>query len=275
MRCASASICIALGLALLPAFPCEARDYTPIERKIPLPSFMRQGKHASPAPQPRQTPTKAVTAPRTVEQPAAQAAAPPVAAPAPASSSGGSRPNLFGTVEFGRPLNSLPGWLDVIDRNRNDPVFELKKRLIRNITWGALKEQAESLDTLEKLRKVNSYWNQNPYREDQDNWGKADYWAIPAQFIVKSGDCEDYAIAKYFTLKELGVDPASMRIVVLRDTIRNLAHAVLAVYLNGDIYILDNVTNIVLSHKRIRNYQPQFSVNEQGRWTHIKGKQAK
>lgn len=273
MRFMSAKICLALGIALVAPGYALARDYVPIERKIPPPKFIRQAKPAGQEAQPRATPARAQAAPaRVAAQPVAQPPPEPVAVPA---ASSGSRPNLFGTVEFGRPLNSLPGWLDVIDRNRRDPVFELKKRLIRNITWGALKEQTEGLDTLEKLKKVNFYWNQNPYREDQDNWGKADYWAIPAQFIVKSGDCEDYAIAKYFTLKELGVDPSAMRIVVLRDTIRNLAHAVLAVYLNGDIYILDNVTNIVLSHKRIRNYQPQFSVNEQGRWTHIKGKQAK
>ena len=113
------------------------------------------------------------------------------------------------------------------------------------------------------------------YREDIENWGREDYWAIPAEFIARSGDCEDYAIAKYFTLKELGIPPKSMRIVVLRDTIRNLAHAVLAVYMDGEAYILDNVTDIVLPHTRIRNYRPQFSVNEFGRWTHIKGKTPK
>ncbi len=48
---------------------------------------------------------------------------------------------------------------------------------------------------------------------------------------------EDYTIIKYFTLKEMGVDPASMRIVVLRDTIRNLAHAVLVVYSDGDAHV--------------------------------------
>lgn len=278
MRCASVKICLALAFLLCPGPDLtEARDYTPIERKIPLPKFIQQGKAPAQAPKPRASQTR--TPPATHKAPQPAPAAPRAESAAQAESApqtgNGGRPNLFGTVEFGRPLNSLPGWLDVLDRNRRDPVFELKKRLIRNVTWGELRQQTESLDTLEKLRKVNTYWNQNPYREDQEVWGKPDYWAIPAQFIDKSGDCEDYAIAKYFTLKELGIDPASMRIVVLRDNIRNLAHAVLAVYYNNDIYILDNVTNIVLSHKRIRNYQPQFSVNELGRWTHIKGKPAK
>ena len=106
------------------------------------------------------------------------------------------------------------------------------------------------------------------------NWGKPDYWAVPAQFLKKSGDCEDYAIAKYFTLKELGFPPGDMRIVVLRDTIRNLAHAVLVVYLDGEAYVLDNLSNVVQPHSRLRNYDPQYSVNENGRWTHIKGRPA-
>ena len=101
------------------------------------------------------------------------------------------------------------------------------------------------------------------------------YWAIPAEFLKKSGDCEDYAIVKYFTLKELGIPAENMRIVVVRDTLRNLAHAVLAVYLNGDAYILDNLSNTVLSHSRIRQYSPQYSVNESGRWAHLKGRKLK
>lgn len=177
---------------------------------------------------------------------------------------------LFDTVEFGRPLDSLPVWLDMLERNQSSPIFQSEKYFNKTTTWRKLKDQASDKPILEKLRIVNSFWNAWPYHEDQANWGKPDYWATPAQFLKKSGDCEDYAIVKYFTLKELGVDPRSMRIVVLRDAVRNLAHAVLAVYVDNDIYILDNLSNVVLSHKRISNYVPQYSVNEFGRWSHIK-----
>ena len=108
--------------------------------------------------------------------------------------------------------------------------------------------------------------------EDIVNWKQQDYWEIPAEFLKKSGDCEDYSIIKYFTLKELGIAPESMRIVVVRDTIRNFAHAVLAVYVNGDAFILDNLSNSVLSHTKLRQYSPQYSVNEFGRWAHMKGR---
>lgn len=182
---------------------------------------------------------------------------------------------LFGTVEFGRPLSSLPGWNDVIRRNAASPIFRAEKYFNKSANWENLKSKASAMPPMEQLRFVNNFWNSWPYREDMPNWGQEDYWAAPAEFLRKSGDCEDYAIVKYFTLKELGFDPHKMRIVVLRDTIRNLAHAVLAVYMNDDIFILDNLSKSVLSHRILRNYSPQYSVNEYGRWAHIKSKSAK
>lgn len=179
---------------------------------------------------------------------------------------------LFGTVEFQRPLNSLPGWLDVLQRNKANPVFIDSKYFNKQTNWASLKSSLAGKSQMEQLREVNSFWNKWKYIEDKANWGKADYWAIPAEFIPRSGDCEDYAISKYFTLKEIGFDPEKMRLVVLRDTVRNLAHAVLAVYLNDDVYILDNLSNVVLSHRQLGNYLPQYSINEYGRWAHIKGK---
>ena len=56
-----------------------------------------------------------------------------------------------------------------------------------------------------------------------DVWGVMDYWETPAEFFQKSGDCEDFAIAKYFALRDLGFPASQMRIVVLKDTLRNLA----------------------------------------------------
>ena len=103
-------------------------------------------------------------------------------------------------------------------------------------------------------------------------WGKADYWVWPNLFLKKSGDCEDYAIVKYFTLKELGMDTDKLRIVVLRDTLRRLSHAVLAVYMDNDIVILDNISNAILPQGRLRHYVPQFSFNEKSRWAHMRGK---
>lgn len=283
MRCVNVSL-IALLIAVFFILPNAilARDYEPVGS----PTIQHKAPASRPAPKQVSKP-KAATSAKQVKIPdfgkGGSSQQPPQGTqPAQIPASGGSTKadsqssgKLFGTVEFRRPLDSLPGWLDVLKRNRAESVFYPEKYFNKSTTWQALSAKAQPLSTMERLRLVNQFWNGWPYKEDITNWGKADYWAIPAQFILKSGDCEDYAIAKYFTLKELGLDPASMRIVVLRDTIRNLAHAVLAVYVNGDIYILDNLSNVVLSHKRLGNYSPQFSINEYGRWAHIKGKPSK
>ena len=198
------------------------------------------------------------------------------ASPSPAAQAAGgahdSKVQLFGTVEFKRPLSTLPGWLDLLKRNNMDPIFIPGRAFKKGVTWENFKSKAPLGNKMELLRYVNSFWNTWPYVEDIVNWKQEDYWEIPAEFLKKSGDCEDYSIIKYFTLKELGVAPESMRIVVVRDTIRNFAHAVLVVYLNDDAFILDNLSNSVLSHTKLRQYSPQYSVNEFGRWAHMKGR---
>lgn len=203
------------------------------------------------------------------------AVTPPATAPGAAPAAGSPGIKLFGTVEFKRPLSSLPAWLDLLRRNQASPVFLPQKHFNKKVTWDEFRATAQGKSSLDLLRHVNAFWNTWPYREDIENWGKPDYWAIPAEFLKKSGDCEDYAIIKYFTLKELGIPPETMRIVVLRDTIRNLAHAVLVVYMNDNAYVLDNLSNAVLSHTRFKHYSPQYSVNEFGRWAHLKGRPAK
>lgn len=112
------------------------------------------------------------------------------------------------------------------------------------------------MSPLEQVKAVNVLINRWPYRTDMDVWGVMDYWETPVEFFQKSGDCEDFAIAKYFALRDLGFPASQMRIVVLKDTLRNLDHAVTAVYLDGDAWILDNLSNAVLSHKRLSHYRP-------------------
>ncbi|WP_302413411.1 transglutaminase-like cysteine peptidase [uncultured Desulfovibrio sp.] len=191
------------------------------------------------------------------------------AAPAKPSTPPHTTLRLFGTVEFRRPLSSLPGWLELLKRNAQHGIFTPGQVLKKGVTWAQFRAGAAGKKGVSLLRYVNAFWNAWPYREDRDVWGREDYWAIPQEFLRRSGDCEDYAIIKYFTLKELGLSPKTMRIVVVRDTVRNLGHAVLAVYMDGTVYILDNLSNAILPHDRLRQYRPQYSVNEQGRWAHL------
>jgi len=182
------------------------------------------------------------------------------------------RPRLFGTIDFRRPLEKQQSWLSVLRRNAEAPIFKNENFLTRTTTWKDLKTRAQGKPLKVMLDVVNRFWNAWPYRADREVWGQDDFWAIPAEFLKRSGDCEDYCIAKYFTLRELGIPADDMRIVVVRETIRGIAHAVLAVYEGQQVHILDNLSEHVRPMQRVRNYLPYFSVNENGRWMHVKAK---
>jgi len=175
--------------------------------------------------------------------------------------------NLFGTIEFRSKLKDTPQWERVVAEERKKSGLDNPVGLAAS--WPALREKLKGQSRLEQLDAVNRFFNRYPYRLDVEIYGIRNYWATPAEFMRNSGDCKDYAIIKYYALRQLGVDPDSMRIVVLRDVIRNLAHAVVAVYYEGNAYILDNLSNLVLPHTRLTHYRPQFSVNEHYRWVHM------
>lgn len=117
---------------------------------------------------------------------------------------------------------------------------------------------------LDQIKAVNRYVNRVPYIEDQANYGTADYWAEPGEFLARGGDCEDYAIAKYISLRALGLADADMRIVALWDTDRRDFHAVLAVRIGGRALVLDNRTARIRPLDEVENYRPVYSVNEAG-----------
>lgn len=129
-------------------------------------------------------------------------------------------------------------------------------------------EASDFVPTIELINAVNHYMNRSPYIVDPVNWGIPDYWATPDEFFLKDGDCEDYAISKFVTLKRLGIDPGLMRLVILQDENLRIAHAVLAVEVGGVFHILDNQVDTVLPHTQILHYRPVYSISESGWWLH-------
>jgi predicted transglutaminase-like cysteine proteinase len=185
---------------------------------------------------------------------------------------------LFKTAEIRAESHSgLRQWQAVLERIRSErPVYDAcsndpkacPSRAV--MAWQSLLHQLRDAPLDEKVTRVNRFVNQWRYRTDQAVYGKSDYWASPLEFLANSGDCEDYAITKYVSLRLLGVPDQQMRLAVVQDTIRNLAHAVLVVYMDDTAVVLDNLTNAVLPHDRVANYTPYYySVNETTRWAHV------
>ena len=168
---------------------------------------------------------------------------------------------------------AFPKWTGAIGRNwaHGGADQACKRKMGRDCRlnrWQSFLRDAEKLSPQRQLRQVNSYVNATSYRSDRAVWGKSDYWAAPGEFFARGGDCEDYAIAKYMSLKQLGFDPKKMRVLVLKDTRRGLLHAVLLVEHAGDTLVLDNLSGSVRSWNELTNYRPLYSVNEAAFWLH-------
>ena len=125
--------------------------------------------------------------------------------------------------------------------------------------------KAESLT----LRKMNDFFNQIPYYNDIVHWGKEDYWATPVEALSSFGaDCEDYSIAKYLSLKELGIPIERLRITYVRAKDLGESHMVLAYYPTPEAepLILDNLTRELKPASQRPDLEPVYSFNDDDLW---------
>ncbi len=177
-------------------------------------------------------------------------------------------PKLFGSIElFSKKTQRFPKWLGMLDRFQ-EGVSPCESATCTAKGWKEFIAEMQGKDRATQIKEVNRAFNTRRYILDINNWGEEDYWATPYQFLKKNGDCEDYAISKYFTLKALGVPIEDMRVVAVQDLNLNLGHAVLVVYVGEDAMLLDNQIASVVAAKSVRHYNPVFSINEMGWWLH-------
>ncbi len=121
----------------------------------------------------------------------------------------------------------------------------------------------------DNLEKVNRFFNTFHFIDDIKLWGVNNYWATPVEFIgVNGGDCEDYSIAKYFTLLELGVADEKMRITMVKAVHLNQYHMVLAYYDTPASIplILDNIDGVIKPANERNDLIPVFSFNASQLW---------
>ena len=190
-----------------------------------------------------------------------------------------AQPGAFGTIRFPvETASAFPQWRDVLAQTRRemgkvracladvDAHAVCARRNWRR--WRETVRRARAADGLDRLKVVNRFFNQWPYREDLANYGRRERWVAPGTFLTSSGDCEDYAIAKYATLRLAGVPDSRMRIVVVRDRIRAIRHAVLVVERAEELSVLDSLSNGIFADTAYRHYDAEYSMNASGRWTH-------
>ena len=147
-----------------------------------------------------------------------------------------------------------------------------KKRIV---AWKSLIVANQAKTENQKLAAVNEFFNRIPYMSDRSAWQQTDYWASPIEFLVFGhGDCEDYSIAKFFTLLALGMPEDRLQItyVTLKEVRsggnENLAHMVLT-YFGKDALsplVLDNLTYKILPADKRPDLTPVYSFNGEGLW---------
>lgn len=143
----------------------------------------------------------------------------------------------------------------------------------RVMIWDGVIENAKGKKTLQKLKSVNDFFNKIKYRLDENHWNKKDYWAAPFEFMgTGAGDCEDYAIAKYFTLRKLGIPDKKLRIMYVKYQGRKSgfeqAHMVLTYYHkpNSTPIVMDNINKRLKLASKRKDLKPVYSFNASGLW---------
>lgn len=135
--------------------------------------------------------------------------------------------------------------------------------------WQEFVKANRSASERDKLVSVNNYFNQFSYIEDEDLYGNEDYWATLRETLVKSsGDCEDFAIAKYFTLRDLNLPEEKMRITYVIPVETRKPHMVLTYRLHEseDPLVLDSLVKVLMPVSRRNDLVPVYSFNMFGYW---------
>jgi predicted transglutaminase-like cysteine proteinase len=139
----------------------------------------------------------------------------------------------------------------------------------RVVRWQELIRSSAGLSDLEKLRRVNDFFNKLDFISDIEHWGKEDYWATPLETLVSNGgDCEDFSIAKYFTLQEMGIPADKMRLTYVKALRLNQAHMVLTYFPapDEDPLVLDNLEKKIRPASLRDDLLPVYSFNGNGLW---------
>ena len=171
-------------------------------------------------------------------------------------------------------------WSDVLRRNALDSALladcvanvERCPKRYRGVTH--LIVRARGLDFEDQVRLVNRYVNKRRYRNDRtyrptliEGDLHRNQWRPLLETLSRGGDCEDFATAKYFLLRELGIPADVMRVVVLWDTRTRDYHAMLAID-TGDVAWFLETDDTIQRGRQLRKYEFQYSLNEEGIWDH-------
>ena len=177
--------------------------------------------------------------------------------------------------DFFAQATDWPAWHDMLERHHTERTALIACLEDKTQCSGRLRSlrpvllKGADLDFDQQLRLVNRYVNRRRYKDDRVSARAraGNQWITLAAFLESGGDCEDFAVAKYFILREFGVAADDMRIVVGKEAQRTTHHAMLAIRDGDQVWLLENDNTIRRNGSQdIDNFV--YAVNEHGVWDH-------
>jgi predicted transglutaminase-like cysteine proteinase len=190
----------------------------------------------------------------------------------------GLQPSYFGTRELrASNLEAFKQWNGALQRFSKESAEKLEgsceEKRFNACNYLKLKQFLDGIrskDRMSQIVAVNALINKAKYVSDDSNWNQRELWNSPGEFMARFGDCEDFAIAKFVALEMLGFSQDQKRVVAVKDLNLKVGHAILVVFLDGKIWVLDNQIPQVIEASKIRHYDPVFSINQKYWWRHMR-----
>ncbi|WP_208990840.1 transglutaminase-like cysteine peptidase [Pseudovibrio sp. Tun.PSC04-5.I4] len=184
---------------------------------------------------------------------------------------------LFGSVEMpGGRSRAYQKWRAVLPQCDKQLLYlqQCMAGSVRSVGpvdyWARIIRGVGGTKSVRQLSLLNSYINESAgYDRDAITAGVADIWRAPLQFLGFKGDCEDYAIAKYYSLLALGYAEENLRFIVVKDSSRDIIHAVTSVKLQHQRYVLDSLRPVATKEIALLHYHPLVSMTRDAHFTHL------
>lgn len=163
------------------------------------------------------------------------------------------------------PSSQLPQWQHILDTQLQESYNSQSTKVQK---WNEFIESIQNKPKLRQLMRVNLWFKQFPYKQDNWIYDQDDYWTTPVEFLTKGGDCEDYAIIKYISLRKLGFAAEAMKIAMVYDIYSGTDHSFLIVNHDGTDFVLDSREKMVVARYMKTRYKPHYTFNENHVWTY-------
>ena len=134
-----------------------------------------------------------------------------------------------------------------------------KKQIIQRIkNFREFFKKTKKFSEIKKVNRVNSYINRIIGKADKTN-----EWITPKEFLIRGqGDCEDYAIAKYFALKKLNIDTRKLFFSIVKQRGSKTYHMVLLYKKYDKLLVLDNLSWKILPLKERKDLKFYYAFNQ-------------